>query len=209
MRSRLFASAAILSALIMAATTVGCSQSKPISFPSVDGPKATETSAGASATSTASVLGRETTITVSQLKARLEASGLKVAPVPYKNDGIFKPAKISVLNVDGNNVQVYKFRDAVQSLGAARTVDKDGFVVGYTPDQLISLNWAGWPAFFRSGDIIVVFITAKGADAKPARDKQIFKALVSILGEQFTGGQVAPPSLSGIETATVPATTAL
>lgn len=207
MRSRLFTSAAVIAALLVSLSAVGCSKQE--NWPKLDTKSSTETSAAA--TSSAGVpLGRETSVTAGELISSLRASGLNASVLPYNKKGVFQPADLTVVKVNGNNVQLYRFRDNQQAYGAAKTVENDGFVVGYTPDQSVTVNWAGWPAFFRSGDLIVVFITAKDAQANPARDTKIFKALEKIFGPPFSGGQTMPKSIqSHTSTSAVAATSSV
>jgi len=208
MRSRSFALAAVLLALGISASLLGCSKAA-LPTPTINNSGTAETTSTASTSTASATLGKEATITVTELASKLRAEGLKVSVVRHDKSGVFKPATLQVLNVDGSNVQTYRFKDAKQGLGAARTVENDGFVLGYTPSQYVTVNWAGWPAFFRSGNLIVIFITGKDAKADVARDKRVFDALVSVFGPPFIGGQTAPASLSKPTTSTtvsVPAT---
>jgi hypothetical protein len=148
------------------------------------------------AASSTATFGVETPITLDQLKARLVKLGNTVKVLSKNKSGLFLPAKYYPVNIDGAFAQIYVFTSAEQAQGAAATVDSDGFVVGVTPTQLVNVNWTGWPAFFRSGDMIAVFVTEKGPNAHVARDKRVFSALKSIFGPPFIGGQTAPASLA-------------
>jgi hypothetical protein len=185
MRSRTLAAMAITFALGTSLMVAGCSQSPPP--PTVDNTDVKPPK------SVAATLGIETTITVSQLSKKLEADGLKVARVPTKQSGLFIPAKYLPLTADGAFVQTYRFKSTGEAKGAAGTVEAGGYVLGATPDMRVNVNWTGWPAFFRSGDLVVIFVTEKGkADA--ARDKRVYEALKSVLGAPFMGGNTPPPS---------------
>jgi hypothetical protein len=130
-----------------------------------------------------------------------------VVQVPTTQSGLFLPAKYSPMTVDGAFLQAYRFGNVKEAKGAAGTVDAGGFILGSTPDQLINVNWTGWPAFFRSGDVIAIFVTEKGKDAHTARDKRVFEALKGILGNPFMGGQLPPPGLLTTGSVTASSTT--
>lgn len=185
MRSRTLALLATASALCSALMVTGCSQTPPP--PTVDN---TNVEASKSAETT---LGIEATITVSQLITKLESAGLKVVQVPTKRSGLFIPATYLPLTVDGAFVQTYRFKNRGEAKGAAGTVDAGGYVLGATPDQLVNVNWTGWPAFFRSGNLVVIFVTEKGS-AHAARDKRVYNVLKLLLGGPFMGGNTPPPS---------------
>ncbi len=106
-------------------------------------------------------------------------------------------------------MQTYRFKSRGEAKGAAGTVEAGGYVLGATPDQRVNVNWTGWPAFFRSGDLVVIFVTDKGT-AKAARDKRVYSALKGIFGEPFMGGNTPPPSAhttaTPAATGTAPAT---
>ena len=127
---------------------------------------------------------------MSQLAEKLKASGVKVVQVPTKQSGLFIPAKYLPLDGDGAFVQTYRFKSAKEAKGAAGTVDADGYVLGATPERSINVNWTGWPAFFRSGDLVVIFVTEKGK-ANAARDKRVYSALKSVLRRSVHRGQHA------------------
>lgn len=201
MRSRTPVLVAIVLALVSVVMVTGCSNAPPP--PTVDNtnaqpPKSTDTT-----------LGIETALTVAQLTQQLESTGLKAVKAPTKGAGLFIPAKYQPLTVDGAFVQTYRFDKVSEAKGAAGTVDQDGFVLGATPDQLVNVNWTGWPAFFRSGDLVVIFVTEKGSKHY-ARDKRVYQALKGILGNPFMGGNTPLPSAhtsgSPAATGSVPAT---
>jgi hypothetical protein len=185
MRSRTIAVAAVVLAFCSALMVAGCSQTPPpptVDNTNVEPPKSVE-----------ATLGVETTITVGQLTKTLKAAGLKVVEIPTKESGLFLPAEYHPLEVDGAFLQTYRFKSRGEAKGAARTVEADGYVLGATPDQRVNVNWTGWPAFFRSGDLVVIFVTDKGT-AQAARDKRVFAALKGVFGEPFMGGNTPPPS---------------
>ena len=190
MRSRFPAAAAVFFAIGFALFAVGCEKTPPP--PTVDN---TNVEATASVTAT---LGIEAMITVEELAEKAEEQGLSVAMAPTKKSGVFLPAEYSPMRMDEALVQVYRFKNPREANWAAATVDMDGFVLDAAPDRPVTVNWTGWPAFFRSGDLIVIFVTEKGKGAHIKRDKRVFEALKIILGEPFTGGQSSPESLSAV-----------
>lgn len=189
MRSRtlsILATTVALGSILMMAT--GCSQAPPP--PTVDNTNAKP------AKSAEATLGIDATVTIDKLTKKLEKSGLTVVSVPTKRSGLFLPAKYIPLTVDGAFLQAYKFKSVGEAKGAAATVDAGGYVLGATPDMLINVNWTGWPAFFRSGDLVVIFVTEKGK-TNAARDKRVYEALKSALGDPFIGGNTPPPAAHG------------
>ena len=185
MRSRTPVLLAITFALGAALTVSGCST--PLPPPTVDNTKAQPQK------SVEPTLGLDAVITVDELSQRLQSQGLKTTKARVKGSGLFLPATYQPLNVDGTFVQVYRFKSVGEARGAAATVDQGGFILGATPDQLVNVNWSGWPAFFRRGDLIVIFVTEKGSK-NAARDKSVYGALKGILGNPFTGGNTPLPS---------------
>ncbi len=201
MRSRTIAIAAVVLALCSALMIAGCGQAPPpptVDNTLVEEPKSVE-----------ATLGIETTVTVGQLTKQLEAAGLKVEEIPTDQSGLFIPAAYLPLDVDGAFLQTYRFKSATEAKGAAATVEADGYVLGATPDQSVNVNWTGWPAFFRSGDLVVIFVSEKGTE-NAARDKRVYAALTEVFGEPFIGGNTQPASLhtsaTPAATGTVPAT---
>lgn len=203
MSSRAIAALATAVALAFAVTAVGCS--KPVPPPTVDNTNVVESTSSVEAT-----LGIETTITVGQLKKKLTAAGLKVKSINIHKGGLFLPAKFNPISVDEMFVQTYRFKNKREAKGAAGTVEADGYILGATPTQPINVNWTGRPAFFRSGDLIVIFVSEKVTSAKGTR---VFKALKAILGEPFMGGIEPLPSThpgsTAPSTGTAPATTSV
>ncbi len=199
MRSRTL-SLLLLGALAAATTlaSLGCSQTPPP--PTVDNSAVEETK------SAEATVGSEAMISVKDLKAKLEGSGLTVKSEGTDRSGLFIPAEYEPLVADGAFIQVYRFKSAGEARGAARTVDAGGYVLAPTPDQLVNVNWTGWPAFFRSGDLVVIFVTEKGA-ANAARDKRVYAALIDALGYPFIGGNTPPPAAHGSAATSTPSAT--
>ena len=203
MGSRTFAALAAVVALGFVLMAAGCS--KPVPPPTVDNTNVVESTSSVDAT-----LGIEATLTVGQLTKRLRASGHKVKAIDVHKGGVFLPAKFNPISVDGLFVQTYRFKNKREAKGAAGTVEADGYILGATPNQPINVSWTGRPAFFRSGDLIVIFVSEKNGSA---RGQRVFKALKTILGDPFMGG-IEPlpskhPGSTPPATATPPATTSV
>ncbi len=191
MKSRSLALVAVVLAALASFAIAGCSDlNRTPPPPTVDNTHAPEATASIEAT-----LGVETPITVAQLRARLAKLGHKATPLGLNKSGLFLPARYYPFDIDGAFAQFYVFKSAGEAKGAAKTVDAGGFVIGATPQTLVNVNWTGWPAFFRSGDMIVIFVTEKGPKAHKVRDAKIFSVLNSIFGPPFIGGRTAPKSV--------------
>ena len=194
MGSRFLAVAAVALAVCSAAiVTSGCSQSSPPP-PTVNG-ATIEASAAAAA-----VRGIETPLTVGGLVKKLEAAGLKVKRPGAQRRGLFLPATYEPITIDALFVQTYRFADAGEARGAASTVDTDGAVLGATPDQLVNVNWTGGSAFFRSGELIAIFVAEKPVAKHLARDTRVYKVLKKIMGKPFAGTFADSPGATSTAT---------
>jgi hypothetical protein len=195
MNSRtLAAAAALLAACSLALVVTGCSQSGTLPAPTING-AAVEASAAAG-----TVRGITTTITVSQLVAKLNAAGLKTSRPGTTKKGLFLPAKYEPINVDTSFVQTYRFTSSEQAQGAAATVSTDGVTLAATPQQLVNVHWSGMPAYFRSGDMIVIFVSSKPPAKYLARDTRIFNALKATMGKPFAGTFLDSPGATSTAT---------
>jgi hypothetical protein len=188
--------ALLLVACSAAIVTTGCSQTPPP--PTVNG-AAVEASAAAAAAA-AAVKGIDSSLTVGQLVTKLNAAGVTTSRPGAIKTGLFLPAKYEPIAIEKAFVQTYKFASAKEALGAASTVTTDGAVLGSTPDQLINVNWTGQPAYFRSGDLIVIFVSEKPASKHLARDTRVFNALKAIMGKPFAGTFLDSPGATSTAT---------
>lgn len=203
MGSRTLAAVVIAVAFGSVLMVTGCTE--PVPPPTVDNTNVVESTSSVDAT-----LGIEATLTVGQLTKRLKTAGFKVKAINVHKGGLFLPAKFNPISVDGLFVQTYRFKNKREAKGAAGTVEADGYVLGATPSQPINVSWTGRPAFFRSGDLIVIFVSEKNGSA---RGQRVFKALKAILGDPFMGG-IEPlpskhPGSTPPATGTPPATTSV
>ena len=197
MKPRFFATLALLIAACSAlVVTTGCSQTPPA--PTVNG-AAIEASADAAATA-AAVRGIDTSLTVTQLVQKLSDAGLTVKRPGAVKTGLFLPATYEPIDIDGAFVQTYIFKNGREAHGAASTVTTNGAVLGSTPDQLINVNWTGSPAFFRSGQLIVIFVSQSPASKHLVRDTRVFNALKTTMGKPFAGTFLDSPGATSTAT---------
>jgi hypothetical protein len=190
MKPRSLATLALLLAACTAAVlSAGCTKSPPP--PTVNG-AAVEASADAAAAK-AAVRGIDTSLTIAQLVRKLNEAGLTATRPGAVKTGLFIPAKYEPITVNGAFVQTYKFVNGREAFGAASTVTTNGAVLGSRPDTLITVNWTGSPAFFRSDDIIVILVSQKPESKYLKRDTAVFKALKKIMGKPFAGSFLDSP----------------
>ena len=194
MKARFLVTAAVVLAVCsVALVTSGCSQA-PLPPPTVNG-AAIEASAAAAA-----IRGSETPLTVTELVSKLKAEGFNTKRLATTTSGLFLPAKYEPITVDKSFVQTYYFKNAVEAQGAASTVDTDGAVLGATPDQLINVHWSGQSAFFRSGRLVVIFVSQKPAATHLARDTRVYSAFKAIMGKPFAGTFLDSPGATSTAT---------
>ena len=180
MKSRFLAVMAIMFALALGSCLAGCSQGTP--------PPRRWTTRRRSRKSVEATLGVETAITVNRLSIRtLEGGGSqgqagedsdKSRPVP---PGDVLPDRRSTVRSCRSTAS----RAQAEAKGAAKTVGLRR-VTCLVPRRT---SWSpsdgpGWPAFFRSGDTIVIFVTEKGTKTARPRHK------VSTLREDLLGDAV-------------------
>jgi hypothetical protein len=190
MKPRSLATLALLFAACCAAVvSAGCSKTLPP--PTVNGAAVLASEEAAAAK--AAIRGVDTSLTVSQLVKKLDAAGLSASRPGATKTGLFLPAKYEPIQVDGAFVQTYKFKSGREALGAASTVTTNGAVLGATPEQLVTVNWTGKPAFFRSGDLIVIFVSQLPESKHLARDTTVYQALKKIMGKPFAGAFLDSP----------------
>lgn len=79
-----------------------------------------------------------------------------------------------ILEVDGEQVQVFEFADATAAAEAATLVSEDGSAVGTS-----QVDWVGTPHFFSIGRLIVIYV---------GDNETVLSALAEALGPQFAGG---------------------
>ena len=91
---------------------------------------------------------------------------------PFTQPFFSAPGRI--LRVNGEDVQVFEYENAAAAQEEAARVSPDGSSVGTT-----IITWVSTPHFYRSGEIIVVYVGSSG---------ELLSLLDSVLGPQFAGG---------------------
>lgn len=85
----------------------------------------------------------------------------------------FIPAKGTLLNIQGEQLQVYEFSNESTANDFSSSVSSNGAVIGST-----SVNWAAQPHLFNKSNLVIVYL---------GNDTLILSTLYSILGSQFAG----------------------
>jgi len=112
-------------------------------------------------------------ITLDSLLATLQSAGLGAQVVGDVSQAFFSAAGKS-LQLNGEELQVYEYPAPEAAEAEAALVAADGSSVGAT-----KVNWISTPHFFRSGNLIVIYIGENPA---------VLQGLQSLLGAQFAGG---------------------
>jgi hypothetical protein len=106
------------------------------------------------------------------LVASLRTAGASVKP-GEEVDQPFFPISGKMIQIHGEDVQVFQFADAAVADAQAARISPTGSTVGTT-----KVNWIGPPHFYRAGKVLVLYV---GDDAK------VLQALAAALGPQFAG----------------------
>jgi hypothetical protein len=106
------------------------------------------------------------------LAASLRAAGASVRP-GAKVDQPFFPVSGRLMEVDGEEVQVFDFADAAAAKAQAARVSPTGTSIGTTKVQ-----WIGPPHFYRTNAVLVLYV---------GDSERVLKVLGSVLGPQFAG----------------------
>jgi len=102
----------------------------------------------------------------------LRGQGLTVEPTgPISQPFFSMPGQ--TLRVNGQDIQVFEFKDSTSTESQAKEISTDGMSVGNTVIQ-----WISPPHFFATGKIIVLYL---GTDA------ELLKNLETALGKQIAG----------------------
>jgi len=102
----------------------------------------------------------------------LRAAGLTVNPTGTVSQP-FLAGSGTVLNVGGEDVQVYEYASSAAAQGDAAKIQPDGSVNGSI------ISWIAQPHFYNTGKIIVIY---------PGTNDQILAALEAALGKPFAVG---------------------
>ncbi len=106
------------------------------------------------------------------LSAALRAAGATVVPEEPVRQPFFA-VEGRILDVDGEGIQVFEYRDAAAAEAQARLVSADGNQIG-TSKPL----WVGTPHFFRKGRLLVLYL---------GENRRTIDLLKTVLGPQFAG----------------------
>lgn len=104
----------------------------------------------------------------------LQAAGAAAEPVETLSQPFFGP-EAQIVEVNGEQLQVFEFANEGAAEEAAATVSPDGTSVGTT-----MVMWVDTPHFYKSGELIVIYV---GGDA------ELLSMLEGILGAPFAGGE--------------------
>jgi len=106
------------------------------------------------------------------LAASLRAAGASVRP-GAKVDQPFFPVSGRLIEVHGEDVQVFEFADAAAAKAQAAPISPTGTTIGTTKVQ-----WIGPPHFYRKDRLLVLYV---------GDSERVLKALETVLGPQFAG----------------------
>jgi len=106
------------------------------------------------------------------LAANLRAAGASVR-LGAKVDQPFFPVSGRLIEVHGEDVQVFEFADAAAAKAQAAPISPTGTTIGTTKVQ-----WIGAPHFYRKDRLLVLYV---------GDSERVLKALETVLGPQFAG----------------------
>lgn len=106
------------------------------------------------------------------LAASLRAAGASVRQ-GAKVDQPFFPVSGRLMEVDGEEVQVFQFADAAAAEAQAARISTTGTSIGTTKVQ-----WLGPPHFYRTNAVLILYV---------GDSERVLKVLERVLGPQFAG----------------------
>jgi hypothetical protein len=135
---------------------------------------ATNTAAATAApTSAATGTGAEVE-SYDDLVQALEDDGATVTPGERLEQDFF-PVEAQVIDVDGEQVQVFEFTNETDQQEAADLIEANGFIIGNA-----ALDWIGQPNFWAQGNLIVLYV---------GENQDLIDQLTGLLGEPLTGAE--------------------
>lgn len=108
------------------------------------------------------------------LVAALRAAGARVEP-GGKIVQPFLSVKGRMIKVNGEEVQVFQYRDAAQTDSQAGLISRSGSTIGTA-----KVHWLGPPHFYKMGKLLVLYV---------GEDSGVLKALEAAVGRPFAGKQ--------------------
>ncbi len=103
----------------------------------------------------------------------LKSTSASVEPGESISQPFFTPQG-QVINLNGEDVQVFEYVSEEEVLKEAMQVSADGSSVGTT-----MISWIDTPHFYQSGKIIVLYV---------GNTPQVIEILTEVLGPQYAGG---------------------
>ncbi len=163
----------VLTIALMLLVTVaisGCDRPFDFMFGNIGATPSTG-NAGQARTATATASGGSVTDNTS-LVAALKSAGAAVRVGDEVEQPFFSVVG-KVLEVNGQEIQVFEYPDAASANAEAGQVSADGGSVGTT-----KITWIAPPHFFKAGRVIVLYVGS---------DSSVLNALKAALGTQFAG----------------------
>ena len=127
---------------------------------------------GESSPSSRPVVPDQAPATAATVVRALRASGARVK-IEQRLEQPFFPVPATILEVDGEGVQVFAFRDARTAREQASRVSPDGRSIG-TSQPL----WIAPPHFYRRSNLVVLYL---------GEDEKLLARLERLLGKPFAG----------------------
>ena len=113
-------------------------------------------------------------VNYASLLANLRATGVRAKPGGRIVQPFFSVSG-KVIQVNGEDVQVFQYRDAARTDAQAALLSPDGSTVGTT-----KVHWLGPPHFYKREKLLVLYL---------GENHQVLRALEASLGHQFAGKQ--------------------
>jgi hypothetical protein len=79
----------------------------------------------------------------------------------------------TMIQVQGEDVQVFEYSSAAELQAQAGSISRDGTAVGTR-----KIHWIGSPHFFKRDRVLVLYV---------GDDRKVLKLLEAVLGQQFAG----------------------
>jgi hypothetical protein len=120
------------------------------------------------------VLGSKSPKEYTRLIARLRAQGASARSTRERVQQPFFSVPGRIMTVNNEAIQVFEYSNAATTESQAKRVSPDGKTIGNSKP-----SWMAPPHFFKSGNLIVLYVGA---------NESTLKVLRTTLGPQFAGG---------------------